>query len=423
LYEFLHFVHVTNEVIAVKRYICLLSCLIFLLMNHPAITEAADDKAAFIREDGLWLKEGDIERKIVEGSRLSHPAFSSNGTFISYMVDQKELWVYNRVTRLKRKVFDGDVILPRWSPVHSFLAWKSGSVLDVIDVSKPASSFENVTLGAGNYSWTSDGKGFVVSSSANLEPDGWSPVRLFYVPADAKGNLEKVKRITTLPKMSKSFFAIGTTEFKWGMKDLMFAFIACPTASMSADSNTLMVVSREGSRTKIVGNMLNRQNWYQWSPGQKDLAYIKGIGRLQSENKKLTVWNARSGQEMNLGFDGYADGDFTWRTDKNIIVSRQIEWGWNVPEEKRSKPFLAEVRAPAASAKRFTKPGIGEADVYPKTLSGGEIVWVRTGADESVAKVMRKREFGSKEKVWIEKLKTPIGCSGWSCVLDMYKAR
>ncbi|MDM5317866.1 hypothetical protein QUF49_17785 [Fictibacillus sp. b24] len=406
------------------RCILFLLSFVLIMINQPQLAEAADDKAAFVRKDGLWLKEGEMERRIVQEPNVSHPRFSSNGTYISYVSgNHKELWVYNRVTRLNRKVFDGDVSLTRWSPFESKLAWKSGSVLNVIDLSKPSSSFQNVILGAGNYSWAPDGKGFVVSSSANLEPDGWSPVRLFYVPVNANGDLKKVQNITTLPKMSQTFFAIGTTEFKWGLDNQWFAFIACPTASMSADSNTLMVVSLDGSRTKIIGNMLDQPNWFHWSPNKKKLAFIKGIGRLTSENKRLTLWDAKSGRETNLGFDGYADGDFTWRNDKEIVVSRQIEWGWDVPEEKRSKPFLASVNVGDGSAKKLTKPGLFEADVYPKTLVSGDLAWVRTSIHTAEAKVMIKTASAQKEKVWIEKLRTPQDCSGWACMIDIYQAR
>ncbi|WP_416730599.1 hypothetical protein [Fictibacillus sp. JL2B1089] len=396
--------------------------LISIVISHTNFAEASDRRAAFIRNDGLWLKEGELERKLVESSSLTHPTFSSNGTYISYKARKgKELWVYNRVTRLNRKVFDGDVSLTRWSPTESKLAWKSGGVLNLIDLTRPASSFQNVILGTGNYSWTPDGRGFVVSSSANLEPDGWSSVRLFYVPLNANGDLKKVQNITTLPEMSETFFAIGTTEFKWGMDDQWFAFIACPTASMSADSNTLMVVSLDGSKTRMIGNMLDQPNWFNWSPNTKQLGYIKGIGRLASENKRLTVWNPKSGKEINLSYTGYADGDFTWLNDKNIIVSRQIEWGYGVPQEKRAKPFLVSVKIKDGSGKRLTNPGRGEADVFPKTLPGEQLTWIRTKTHS--AKVMVKEGLDAPETLWINNLRTPQDCSGWSCMLDIYEAR
>lgn len=406
-----------------KRSLIMVFTLFMILINSSNIAEAAVDKAAFIRKDGLWMKENEVERRIVEGSKFSYPSFSNNGTYISYISgESNELWVYNRVTRIKKKVFDGQVKMPRWSPVESKLAWKSENMLNVIDLEQPASSFENVTLGADSYSWTPDGKGFIVSASAKLEPDGWSAVRIFSVPADAKGELKKVKVITTLPKMSESFFAVGTTEFKWGKDGGLFAFIACPTASISADTNTLMVVSKDGSKKKMIGKMLNHPNWFQWSPNTKGLGFIKGIGRLESENKRLTVWDSTSGREVNLGFDGYADGDFTWRNEGEIVVSRQIEWGWDVPEEKRSKPFLVQVKVADGSAKKLTKPGAGEADVYPKTLPGGDVVWVRTG-DNNLSKVMRKSHSDQKETVWIDGLYKPEEFSSWASVMDLYQAR
>ncbi|MFC0238751.1 hypothetical protein [Fictibacillus phosphorivorans] len=405
-----------------KRFLLFGLIFISMMISQSNFAEASDRRAAFIRSDGLWLKEGELERKLVEGSDIAYPKFSSNGTYISYVARKgKELRVYNRVTRLKRRVFDGDVSLARWSPTESKLAWKSGDVLNVIDLTRPASSFQNVILGTGNYSWAPDGRGFVVSSSANLEPDGWSPVRLFYVPVNANGDLNKVQNITTLPKMSETFFAIGTTEFKWGMDDQWFAFIACPTASMSADSNTLMVVSLDGSRTRNIGNMLDQPNWFYWSPNTKQLGFIKGIGRLTSENKRLTVWNPKNGNEINLGYTGYADGDFTWLNDKNIIVSRQIEWGYGIPQEKRAKPFLVSVKIKDGSAKRLTNPASGEADVYPKTIPEEGLTWIRTNGQS--AKVMVKERLDAPETLWINNLQTPKACSGWSCTIDIYEAR
>ncbi|MBY6038067.1 hypothetical protein KUV80_15435 [Fictibacillus nanhaiensis] len=407
-----------------KRIFLLVLSLIILFISEPIAVNASDEKAVFVRKDGLWLKDGEVERKIVEGGKVFYPKFSSDGIYVSYLSgDSKELWIYNRVTRLKRRVFAGDAYMPRWAPVGQKLAWKSGSVLNVINLSEPTEPFENVALGVGNYSWTSDGKGFIISSSAHLEPDGWSAVQIFTVPADAKGDQTKIKRITTLPKRSDTFFAIGTTEFKWSARSRQYAFIACPTASMSADSNTLMTVTKYGSETKMAGNMLSDPNWFHWSPKDEKLAFIKGIGRLTSENKKLTYWQADSGKEVDLGIEGFADGDFTWRSDKAIIVSRQIEWGWNVPEEKRPHPFLAIVNVKDGSAKKITKPEKGVADVYPKTMPGGEIVWIRTGGSMKKTKVMKKKNADSKEEVWIDHLKEASDCYGWQCVLDVYKAR
>ncbi|MDR7074685.1 TolB family protein [Fictibacillus barbaricus] len=391
--------------------------------SHVLTVEAAGNQAAFVRDDGLYYIDGDVERKIAEGPKLSYPKISSNGIYISYLSgDSNELWVYNRVTRLKRRVFPSNATMPNWSPIAPLLAWKSDGVLNVIDVSKPASSFQNVTLGAGNYSWTPDGKGFVVSSSANLEPDGWTSVKIFTVPYDANGDLKKVKLLTTLPKASASFFAIGTSKFKWAAGGSEFAFIACPTASLSADSNTLMIVSKDGAATKIAGEMLNNPNWFHWSPKSEKLAYIKGIGRLTTENKKLTVWNSIAEKENSYGTAGFADGDFTWRNEQELVVSRQKESGWNIPKEQRPKAFLTFVNVRDGSSKQLTYPK-RMADVYPKTLLDGRLMWVRTNSNMTNVKVMKKNDINSNEKLWINHVKAPSDCYGWQCVLDVYQAR
>ncbi|WNB91543.1 hypothetical protein [Bacillus sp. NEB1478] len=406
-----------------RRFILVFFIITVFFGSHELNVDAAGNQAAFVRDDGLYYIDGDVERKIVEGPKLSYPRISSNGIYISYLSgDSKELWVYNRVTRLKRRVFTSNASMPRWSPTEPLLAWKSDGVLNVIDVSKPASSFQNVTLGAGNYSWTPDGKNFVVSSSANLEPSGWTPVSIFTVPYDANGDLKKVKLLTTLPKESESFFAIGTSKFKWSAEENEFAFIACPTASLSADSNTLMVVSKDGATTKIVGEMLSNPNWFNWSPKFEKLAYIKGIGRLITENKKLTIWDAKTENENGLGRAGFADGDFTWRSKEEIVLSRQKESGWNIAQEQRPKPFLTLVNVRDGSSKQITYPK-GMADVYPKMLIEGGLIWVRTDSNLNHTIVMKKDNLNAKEKVWINNLKVPSECYGWQCVLDVYQSK
>jgi hypothetical protein len=421
LYDLVLLVHVIKEVMNMKRIFIVVFLIVSLLSSQNTV-DAAEEKAVFVRKDGLWLKSDGNERKLVEGSKISHPSFSYDGRLISYLSgDQKELWVYNTVTRLKRRVFVEGASLPKWSPVDPFLAWKSDGVLDVIDVMDPSSSFKNVILGVGNYSWTPDGKGFIVSSEANLEPDGWSPIKLFEVPRDANGDMKKAKLLTTLPEESAEFFAVGTTGFKWSAGENEFAFIACPTASLSADSNYLMAVSKDGKRTRQVAEMLSNQNWFHWSPKSEELGFIKGIGRLASENKVLTVWDSETGKEKDYGAASFADGDFTWRDNSRIIVSRQKEWGWDVPVEQRSKPFLVGVDINNETTKKLIEPPRGSGDVYPKSLIGGGVAWVRTSEEKS--DLMIKKSDQSKEEVWIKDVKPPTGCSGWNCVLEVYKAR
>jgi Tol biopolymer transport system component len=423
LYELPLLAHLIKEVIDLKRIISL-AILAALFLLSPYRVDAEDGKAVYVRKDGLWLKSGENERKLVQGDKITHPSFSSDGRFVSYLSgDQNELWVYNTITRLKKRVFPQGASMPRWSPVGYSLAWKSGSILNAVDVREPGASFYNVALGVGNYSWTSDGKGFIVSSAATLAPDGWEPVKIFNVPLDAAGDMQKAKRIATLPKESDNFFAVSTTEFKWSSGGREVAFIACPTASLSADSNYLMKMDKNGKRIKIIGEMLSNPNWFHWSPVHDQLAFIKGIGRLTSENKKLTVWDSKTGREISYGAERFADGDFTWQDHNRIVVSRQKEWSWNTPEAERSTPFLVQVDIQKSRTEKVTKPPKGRSDVYPKTLPKGELVWVRVSEKSGRAKVMRKKSTHSQEKTWIKDLKPLENCYGWHCVLDIYKSR
>ena len=107
-----------------------------------------------------------------------------------------------------------------------------------------------------------------------------------------------------------------------------------------------------------------------------------------------------------------------------IVVSRQIEWGWEVPVEKRSKPFLALVDTTTRSAKRLTQPEKRAADEFPKTLPDKSVVWVRSFEISNQSKVMKKIDLESKETVWIDNLAKPTEeYYGWPSVLDVYQGK
>ena len=73
--------------------------------------------------------------------------------------------------------------------------------------------------------------------------------------------------------------------------------LAVPTASWSADSNTLCLVRADGSRFEKVDQMLLNTQWFKWAPANNILAYIEGSGRVALENKHLKVKIASTSAE------------------------------------------------------------------------------------------------------------------------------
>ena len=88
-----------------------------------------------------------------------------------------------------------------------------------------------------------------------------------------------------------------------------------PTASLSADSNTISILSNHGTSFHKIDEMLNYEEWFQWAPTKNSLGYIQGFGRMSIENKKLKVMKMVKNTNFPYTPKGYVDRDLTWQTD------------------------------------------------------------------------------------------------------------
>ncbi|MFC0189905.1 translocation protein TolB [Fictibacillus aquaticus] len=377
----------------------ILILLIVVFITIPVSVNAAEPKAAFIRSDGLWLKKGTKETRLVSESGLTQPKWSFDGTYISYYDFEGKLWAYSLSTHDKKEVFHSSVSLAQWSPREKTIAFKDSSILNIRKL-EPYSPFSNAALGTGSYSWTPDGQGFIVSSDANLTPAGWTNVAIFHVPMDASGNTGKVKKLAELPGESDDFFAIGTSPFLFSVNKNLMAFIACPTASYSADRNFLSLLTTEGKKFRVVGEVLADINWMKWSTDGNFIAFIEGEGRLTTENKKLTIFSTTDNKKKSYTPAGYADGDFTWTSKTSIVVSRKKESGWNIAQEKRPKPQLVSVDLMTGGSRNITSQSSQYSDTHPVSLKDNQLFWERH--QQSGIHVWQADSNGSSQKIWIE---------------------
>ncbi|WP_186446017.1 TolB family protein [Paenibacillus cremeus] len=222
-------------------------------------------KAAFIREGNLWVKQGAVERKLTTDGHAERPKWSFDGAYIAYTEGRGELRVYSFSSNRFFTVHPEGGQHYEWSPNQSTLAFQLDTVLNTAGVRpQGAEPFVNVSLGVGNYTWLPNGRGFLVSSDAKQQPTGWTGVTLFLVPADAKGDQARIRKLYTLPAQSDDFFAVHTSTFKWSADGRWIAFLGMPTASLSADSNTLCLLRSDGSGFQQVDHMLRYEDWFQW---------------------------------------------------------------------------------------------------------------------------------------------------------------
>ena len=169
--------------------ICKILMIFVILLLNPLYTYAnigkeSDIKAAFIRDGNLWTIGNSKETAITQSGHVHHSAWSYDGKWLLYQKQapshfesnktQNEIWVYNIETGEEKKIVD-DGYNPQWSPNKNILTYQDKGVLNISDLHK----FNNLALGISSYAWFPDGKTILLSSQANLKPDGWTNPALY----------------------------------------------------------------------------------------------------------------------------------------------------------------------------------------------------------------------------------------------------
>ncbi|MEK4674691.1 MULTISPECIES: TolB family protein [Bacillus] len=393
-----------------KRLIVSVSVVLFMFLCSIAITSAENNsvKVAFIRHHNLWIKVDGKEKQLTKGENITGPKWSHDGEWLAYVKGEKQniLELYRLKDGKKVTPFHSEASNYQWSPTENIIAFIFTGTLNTFDVEKKNADFENVSAGVGDYAWYPDGKNFLVSSEAHLLPTGWTGAQLYEVQKDAHMNPHKMKHLYALPNEHDDFLALVASGFKWSPDQKWISFLAVPTASWSADSNTLCLVRADGSRFEKVDQMLLNAQWFQWAPSKNILAYIEGSGRVALENKHLKVKELPALQQNIFTPKGYVDWDFVWKNDRVIIVSRAKEAGIETPPEKRPLPSLYEVDSTSNAQHQITKKTNKQGDYHPIFMKkSNQLIWIRS--DRKKADVWLAHKDGKHEMKWIENIDVP----------------
>ncbi|MED1620866.1 eIF2A-related protein [Bacillus pseudomycoides] len=392
-----------------RKIIILIVCVCCLCEAVPTVqAETKNIQVAFIRNHNLWIKIDGNEKQITKGEYITKPKWSHDGKWIAYAKgeEQNQLELYCVADRKKVVPSQTEATNYQWSPAENIIAFEFTSTLNTFDAEKKNATFENVSSGVGDYAWYPDGKKFLVSSEAQLLPTGWTGAQLYEVQKDAGMNPNKMKHLYTLPSMQEDFLAYIASDFKWSPNQKWIAFLAVPTASWSADSNTLCLLKADGSYFEKVDQMLLNSQWIQWAPSKNILAYIEGSGRFALENKHLKVKELPALQQEKFTPKGYVDWDFTWQDNELITLSRAKEMEWSNEEEKRSLPSLYQVNIQSNRQRQITTPSKKYGDYYPLYIkSENQLTWMRS--DRKKADMWLANGDGSKAKKWIENIDVP----------------
>ncbi|MBX0353118.1 eIF2A-related protein [Bacillus toyonensis] len=393
-----------------KRFIVSVGTMLVLFLCSIINSSAENNEAkiAFIRHHDLWIKVEGKEKQLTKGEYITGPKWSHDGEWLAYVKGKKEgsLELYRLKDGKKVTPFHSEASNYQWSPTENIIAFIFTGTLNTFDVEKKNTDFENVSAGVGDYAWYPDGKKFFVSSEAHLLPTGWTGAQLYEVQKDAHMNPHKMKHLYALPNEHDDFLALVASGFQWSPDQKWISFLAVPTASWSADSNTLCLVRADGSRFEKVDQMLLNTQWFKWAPANNILAYIEGSGRVTLENKHLKVKELPALQQNTFTPKGYVDWDFTWKNDNVIIVSRAKEAGIETPPEKRPLPSLYEIDSTSDEQHRITKPPHRQGDYHPLFMNkSNQLIWIRS--DRKKADVWLAHKDGKHEMKWIENIDVP----------------
>ena len=387
---------------------------VFLFLFSFSIEVSAEVplKAAFIRDHQLWLKEGERERQLTENQFVSSPQWSHDGRFIAYLAGEKEgqeqyLYIYDSKEQKSYQPYpELEASSYSWSPAANQLAYLDKGILNITKTENGRpQGFENVALGVSNFEWFPDGDNFIASSLSNLLPTGWEPVHLFKIPKDAKADTKKIKPFYTIQTNEDDLFAIDAESFKWSADGKWLSFLAIPTASWSADSNTLCVISSTGRNFQAIGKMLYFENWIKWAPMKNQLAFISGEGRFFVENKNAAVMDIPSSSKAReYTPKGYVDLDIEWLSPVEIIVARSKEnKHWNEGPVPPMFTALYTIDIKSGEQRQLTFPKDNELDTAPQVIEDS-ITWLRKAENQNQGDLWVKERVDGEAYQWIKNI-------------------
>lgn len=380
-----------------------------------------DMKAAFIREGNLWIYQMEKERKITTSENvIGEPQWSKDGQYLAYQMtapsqlndqeQQTEIWAYHIKTGKTQQVFRNGHS-PTWAPQKNILAYTDFRTLDLSDLT----NFYNIELGIDAFQWFPKSNGFLLSTSGNLEADGWKSAKLYKKEVQPPyTDLMQASSIPffTLPKEvgvgNNKIIPINASDFMYSPSGKWISFITSMTASISMDSNMLCILSDDGKKFEVLDEIIWQVGKPKWAPSKDTLAYIEGGGRLVFglNNKNLKTKDMPANGTYTPKH--FADLDFDWLDDESIVVSRIPEAEWNNDFTKQPLPSLYTIKMQNNSQKKITTPSKDYGDYEPKFVSSvHKIIWFRgTSLVDNNRNIWMANPDGSEATEWLKNVES-----------------
>ena len=406
-----------------KNILLLMLFVIIIPTCHTAYAQntSKELKAAFIRNHDLWIKTGDKEQQVTVGEQISYPKWSHDGNWIAYLKGNKkgrvfELWLYNSKINNHFKVRSNVDNNFQWSPNNNRISFIINKELYVLHLD-PAIPFliSEIAENIENFTWLPDGHGMLISQMKSQQ------IHSEFILSQIILRTTKpiVKPFYTIPVNEDEYF-VSTSPFKWSYDGKWLSFLLIPTASLSADSNTLCLLSEDGRAFQRIANMLKEEEWFQWAPSENILGYVKGVGREANVNKQVEVVNVPSLKKILLTPKGYVDRDISWKNNKVIYVSRSKE-DTQADLNKRPLPSIYQITLSTGQQNQVTFPTKQEGDFAPHYI-GNKLLWIRTNKYSVSVFVLEDKT----EVKWIKHLSMASSYYdrwNWDEVFSVYSGR
>jgi hypothetical protein len=407
----------------VLKKILLLTILVFSFFSVAASVEPKENlKAAFVRNNDLWIKLKDKEIMLTDTGFVRYPKWSFDGSWVAYLKgamegDMMDLWLYNIKSNRHFKVKENVGVNFQWSPNENTIGFQVASNLYFLHTSQ-LGLFMPIGKNIESFSWLPTSKGLLISTKKSADPQ--SDIILSKVILRKKEK-PAVKHFYTIKIGENEVFA-STSAFKWSNDKKWISFLLIPTASLSADGNMLCVLSANGKTFQKMDEMLNESEWFQWAPYNGLLGYVSGGGREATSNKRTHVLKVPSMENDTLTPRGFVDRDLTWQNNRTIIVSRSKENG-SQEMDVTALPSLYKINLSDNKQTQVTVPSEKDGDFRPEIVKNN-LIWIRT--DRKNADVMISPTYKSGEAVWIKNIN--LGSSyyekwSWDEVFSLYTGR
>jgi dipeptidyl aminopeptidase/acylaminoacyl peptidase len=406
-----------------SKLITIIILSIFVLPLTVSASSTDGLRAAFIRNDQLWIKYGAKERKLTTGDFVRYPKWSNDGKWIAYLkgtneddfkIYKGELWLYEVKHNKHIKVNTNVNYDFQWSPHSNQLGFTKDKSLYLFDF-QPKD--KHIASNIENFSWLPNGNGFLISSKESEELD--SDIILSNVILLGQNKRPSIHPFYTVP-VSKEEYLVSTSTFKWSHDHKWISFLLVPTASLSADSNILCILSHDGKVFRRLDEMLNYEDWFKWAPSKNILGYISGVGREATSNKQLNILHDPFINKKNYTPKDYVDRDLAFQNNHILFVSRSIASTEGYLDE-RPLPALYKINLAVNKQIKLTTSSKNIGDFQPQAIHN-KLVWIRT--DRKTANVLFSPTRIVNAQHWIKNI--DIGSSyyerwGWEEVFSLYQ--